>query len=66
MAKRKELTWSCMVSIGDAEPVPLESLTEEQLEYCRRVWTERFAKSINDHYQQHPEEYYARFGKAGA
>ena len=66
MAKRKELTWSCMVSLNGADPVPLESLSPEQLEYCRKVWGERMGQAINEHYRNHPEEYYARFGRPEA
>ena len=66
MAKRKELTYCCMVEIGGAEAVPLESLTPEQLAYCRRVWTERVAQTVNDYYRNHPEEYYARYGQPEA
>ena len=66
MAKRKELTYCCMVEIDGAEAVPLESLTPEQLAYCRRVWTERIAQTVNDYYRKHPEEYYARYGQKKA
>ena len=58
MAKRKELTFQNFIRMEpDAEPVPLESLTEEQMQQVRERWRQRLSENMSRYYSLHPEEY---------
>ena len=57
MARKNDLTWSCYISIGEAEPIPIEDLSEEEMNHCKEVWSERLSKTLNLYYATHPEEY---------
>ena len=57
MAKRKEITVRCFISIGGADYVPLESLTDEEREAASKTMTANFAKAMEDYYRRHQEEY---------
>lgn len=59
MAKGKKLTYVCYISIDGADPVPLESLTEEQRQRWQDGMRERLQRTFNEYYAQHPEEYAA-------
>lgn len=52
-----EIKCTCYVMMDGAEPVPIESLTQEQKEYCKRVWTERLSRVSSAYFSNHPEEY---------
>lgn len=53
------LKCTCYISLDGAEPVPIESLTREQKEHCKRVWSERLSRVSSAYYSNHPEEYAA-------
>jgi len=43
------------ISIGDAEPVPFNSLSEEEKVRCRKIMAERAKKALEDAIRQRPE-----------
>ncbi len=56
--KTKEFTYKFMISCDGAPEVPLESLTEEQLEAARRQMRENLERNMSEYYTSHPEEYH--------
>ncbi len=52
-----EIKCTCYVMMDGAEPVPIESLTQEQKEYCKRVWADRLSRVSSAYFSNHPEEY---------
>lgn len=52
-----ELKCTCYVIMGGAEPVPIESLTQEQKERCKRVWEERLSRCSSAYFSSHPKEF---------
>jgi len=57
MAKRKEITVRCFVSLDGAESVPLQSLSKQQRQEVSDRIAKNFAVALNEYYSQHPEEY---------
>lgn len=57
MARKNDLTWSCYISIGEAEAKPIEELSEEEMNHCKEVWSERLSNTLNLYFANHPEEY---------
>ncbi len=55
--KTKEFTYKFMISCDGAPEVPLESLTEEQIEAARRRMRENLERNMSEYYTLHPEEY---------
>lgn len=56
MAKKK-LTASCYISIDGADPVPWNSLTQEEKENVKVIWSERLSRHMSAYYAQHMDEY---------
>lgn len=57
MAKKREYTFTNYISIDGAPPVPMDSLTEEQKEYCARKMAQNIGRTLSRYFTQHPEEY---------
>lgn len=53
----KELTYSCFISVDGAEPVPLESLNEDELREAEKKMSDRLSRNLSAYYSQHPEAY---------
>ena len=54
-----ELKCICYISIDGAEPVPVESISQEQKARCKRIWAERLSRMSSAYFSNHPEEYAA-------
>ncbi len=54
-----DIKCTCYIMLDGAEAVPIESLTQEQQERCRRVWSERLSRVSSAYFSNHPEEYAA-------
>lgn len=61
----KELTFTNYISIDGAEPVRMDSLSPEELQYCREKMAENMGRVMSDYYSNHMEEYpETRWGRA--
>lgn len=54
-----DIKCTCYVMIDGAEPVPIESLSQEQKEHCKRIWSDRLSRVSSAYFSSHPEEYAA-------
>lgn len=54
-----DIKCTCFVIMGGAEPVPIESLSQEQKEHCKRIWSDRLSRVSSAYFSSHPEEYAA-------
>ena len=58
MGKKPPLTCECYISMSeDAEPVPFETLTQEQRAQVFESWSKRLSANLSCYYRQHPEEF---------
>lgn len=56
MARGQPIKVRGFISIEGAPPVPMESLTKEQVARVQQVWKQRLSKNMSAYYTQHPEE----------
>lgn len=52
-----DIKCNCFVLIDGAEPVPVESLNQEQISHCKRIWSERLSRMSSAYFSNRPEEY---------
>ena len=57
MKKSKPLTVRCFVSVGGAEPVNIETLSQSQLACINEKWSQRVGKALSEYYTAHNEQY---------
>ena len=53
----KEITFTNYISIDGAEPVLMDSLTDEQKEYCEKKMLDRLSRNMSDYYSNHMDEF---------
>lgn len=52
-----KITYKCFVSIGDAEPIPIDELTEEQIAECEKRMSERLSRNMSAYYNNRLNEF---------
>lgn len=52
-----KLKYRCLIEIDGQEPVELDSLSSEEKERVRGIWSARLSRNMSAYYSQHPEEY---------
>ena len=57
MKKSKPLTVRCFVSVGGADPVDIETLSQSQLADINEKWSQRVGKTLSEYYTAHNEQY---------
>ena len=51
------LKCTCYISMDGEEPVPWDTLTDEQTQRCKKVWAERLTRVSSAYFTNHPQEY---------
>lgn len=51
------LKCTCYISIDGSEPVEFNTLSEEQIQKCKKVWADRLSSVSSAYFTNHPQEY---------
>lgn len=57
MAKKQKYTARCFIQLDEGEPVPVETLSEEEKEVVLTKMSKRLSEGMSRYYGQHPEEF---------
>lgn len=57
MKKTKHITVKCFISVGDAEPVDMETISQSELKDINEKWSQRVGKALSEYYTAHNDQF---------